>query len=863
MGVISTTTVLDSLRYPSESQIDRYTTGTLYFLKRDSSTQCTLYYSNNNGTSWTADASFTRSNLQEVSGIFIDGENNISVAYRVYESGEDRIYYRRIKSTDSNWRSELLVASATAASAGSVYTGCSVVNFKLSSTIYVFFAIGTRNGTNSGVTLFAATINSSDTFTVKNTLIDGYRQWLNGPDGVVHPALDFKHTGNAKSVGSGPALWVAWGRGTLYCIKASWQSGPTWYGPWTPTTVATGLTNQDHNVGRYNGYGDKFHIAIPNGNTVTVIERKVDDSGGTARNCPNAHPQGNTRYVALSNSATSNSYRVYAVGTSNPDLYYVDYNAAGASWGSWTLVTATDIVGTVPNNFSVRRNNYGNGQYDLAIAGGSTPYTLTHTSSTSASAPKTPVITSPENGSANDVAQTLTLQWTFTDDDPLDSQSAYAIRRVIGASTTYWNNGTSSWQGSEVFNTSSTTSKAFSSGWGADSDAVHFYSVRVRDQSSLTSGYSNSVMVIPSAKNNPTITSPGASVTTPNISASWTVSSQSAYRLVLKASGTSVYDSGWVDSTSTSAAIPYTLVNGGSYSVELTTRNAEGLQSNTVTQAFTATFTPPAAASLVLTPLAAQGIIRVGIVNPEGVGSVPGAVSNTLYRRKVGESGNGVKVAELSPTRVNMLNVNDANIETNIGNWQSNNSGVATITRSTAQALDGVASAALTQVTTGPMPGAYLTPYPNGYPAVAGETYTFYYWARAASTVRSQRARLFWFSGPAGAVNNGTINGASAVDSNSGWTKFEITGVAPAGTTFLIPAILSSADNAATAVSEVHYADRMWLGKTSDLNLIGTIPNPGSAVTYDDFTVASGVEYEYRVMTVATNGAASYSSWVA
>lgn len=647
MGTITTSTVLESLRYPSDSMIDRDSDAQLWFLKRESATTFNIWYSNNNGTTWAVDTAptITRANLQETSGLYIDAADCHHMVYRVYESGEDRIYYRRKAEASGSWDAERLIAAAPAGSAGAVYTGCSVVSFKLSSTTYVFFAVGTRNGVNSGVTLFAGSFSSSGTWTLKNTLIDGYRQWLNGPDGVVHPALDFKHTGDAKSVGSGPALWVTWGRSTTYCIKASWTSGPNWYGPWTPTTVATGLANQDYNVGRYNGYGDKFHIAIPNNLAVTVIERKVDDSGGSSRTSPN-HPQGVVRYVGLSNASSSNSYRVYAVGTTTPDLYYVDYSASGASWGAWTLVTATDIVGATPVNFSVRRNNYGNGQYDLTHAGGTSPYTITHTSSTSASAPKTPVMLTPVNGAAMDVAATLPLTWTFTDDDPLDSQLSYALRRTIGATVRYWNNGTASWDVAEVFNVSGTTGKTFSAAWGADADLPHYYAVRVRDQATLTSGYSASVQVIPSAKNNPTLTSPGASVTVPQVTATWTVASQSQYLLELLLSGTIVYTSGWVASASLSQLIPYTLVNAGSYTVRLTTRNAEGLESNAVTQAFTATFVPPHnPTSMTLTPLQNDGGIMVAIANGTPSGGEPALASQTFYRRKVGDTDDGVVIA--------------------------------------------------------------------------------------------------------------------------------------------------------------------------------------------------------------------------
>lgn len=645
MGVISTTTVLESLRYPSDSMIDRTANGRLWFLKRSSSTTWDLWYSTNNGTTWTVDPApaITRANLIETSGIFIDAQNTIHMMYRVYESGEDRVYYRRKEETDTAWEAERLVISATAASAGAVYTGMSVIAYRLNSVNYVFFAVGLRYAAQSGVTILGSTINSSGVWTLKNTLIDGVRQWINGPDGVVHPALDFKHSGDGKNVGSGPAIWCTWGRSTVYCIKASWTSGPNWYGPWTPTTVATGPTNQDYNVGRYNGYGDKFHVAYPNGLAVSVAERKVDDSGGVTRTTPN-HPQGTVTQVGLSNNSLNNNYRVFAVGTTTPDLYFVDWSSG--VWGAWTLVTGTDVVGAAPNNFSIRRNNYGNGQFDLVLAGGTSPYTLTHTSSTSATAPKTPVILSPSNGSAQDVAQPLVLSWTFTDDDPLDSQQTYALRRNIGGVIRYWNNGTATWQVGEVFNASGTTGKTFAGGWGADADAPHYYAVKVQDQATLTSGYSADIQVVPTAIANPTITAPGASVTTPTITATWTVANQSAYRVELLVSGTAVYDSGWVSSTALSQPIPYQLTNAGSYTVRVTTRNAEGLQGTAQTQAFTVTFTPPhAPTSVTLTPSVEDGGMYVTIANGTPSGGEPAFSSQTLYRRLVGNTDSGVRVA--------------------------------------------------------------------------------------------------------------------------------------------------------------------------------------------------------------------------
>jgi len=64
------------------------------------------------------------------------------------------------------------------------------------------------------------------------------------------------------------------------------------------------------------------------------------------------------------------------------------------------------VVGAAPNNFSVRRSNFGNGQYDNLIAIGSSPYTIVYGSGATVTAPNVSSITAPTNGQAMDIAQT-------------------------------------------------------------------------------------------------------------------------------------------------------------------------------------------------------------------------------------------------------------------------------------------------------------------------------------------------------------------------------------------------------------------------------------------------------------------------
>lgn len=852
MGAISTTTFTEPLRYPNQQYIDRENyDGDLWFAKRVSQTQVDIYKSSSNGASWTGPiATYTRSNLQEVSGIFMDANGHLHMLARVYESGTDRVYYNRLPANATSFQTEMFVVGASTGSAGSVYTGMDIVVFKQSDYWVFHAAVGTQNGTNGGITMFSGWIDSAGNPTMLNTLISGTRQWLNGPTGVVHPSIDFVHTGDRKTPAASPALWVAWGRSTIYTAKFAWSTGPQWTAPsYTPPAVSSLSPNQPSNTAVYDAHGSRFLVPFPVSTTVRIAERNVDNSTQTQRDTP-AHPQGTVKHCALSVSSATSNMRIFAVGTTANTLYYIDYDRGGDAWGTWTLVSAAAIIGTAFDNYSCRRVNHGNGHYDLAIATGSSPFNLISTSTTAASAPTTPTITAPGNGQPKDVNASLTIAWTFDDADPDDFQDSYALRRAIGAGAfSYWNAGTSTWGASEVYNSSGTTSVVLASGWGSDSDATHFYSVRVKDQQGNSSPYATNVAITPSDKDNPTITSPTASPTTATITPTWTVASQSAYRVVLLVTSTGVVvrDTGWVTSTTTSVALPDQLTVQG-YTLNVTTRNGEGLTSDTATLAFTPNYTQPQQATLALAGFNTLGIARVSVSNPDPTGSEAYYATNTVYRRRVGDTGPSVRVATIGPSLPgNVLSPYNPGFEATNSNANWGTGGAAsTAARDTSQFNSGIASFAQTAVTG--FAGVNFGPL-NTFASVPGDQWVVTFWFKGTAG-RNVRGMVGWRT--AANTSNGSPSTGASMVANGSWQQYTMTSTAaPANTAFAFPSLGQSPDS--VSAGEKLYIDDATFYKVGS--------SSGAAITYDDFMVASGVAYEYSVVTTSVNGASRQSAW--
>lgn len=272
-------------------------------------------------------------------------------------------------------------------------------------------------------------------------------------------------------------------------------------------------------------------------------------------------------------------------------------------------------------------------------------------------APNAPIIDNPLDGVAQDVNASLAIDWTFNDPDNGDTQSAYTVRRKIGAagSYNYWNGST--WQASEDASTKIATATSLltlASSWGAGGDQDHYYSVKTWDSYDEEGPFASDVRVIPSVKVNPTITSPaldGDDVDSIHL-VTWTVSEQTKYRVRVLGdiagspdTGSVFYDSGIITSGTTSNSTPFS-PTGSVRHIELTTWNDEGLASDLVYRRVDVVYTTPPQPTI--TTVSSGGNVEVQITNPSGATPV---THNDLYRREVGETV-GIRIATLLPSNL-------------------------------------------------------------------------------------------------------------------------------------------------------------------------------------------------------------------
>lgn len=644
-------------KYPNQAFIDRsVATGNIYSIQQDGSNQLTVYQSTDRGTTWAANTTsrLTITGLQEWTAPFIDNGGFLHFAYRTNESSTDKIYWARCPSPNTAFESAITMASAgNGGVAGSVYSGIDMVVAQPaagSNTYYIHIAAGTSSGTQNGVTLFSGSaiygiIGYTFFFPIygwikksNNSLIQGTRQWMNTETvGRVGPNISLHHSGDGHT-SSTPHLWVAWGRNAVYLTKVAYNNNSWTGGVGVP--VAAPSAAMDYITARFDG--SRYLVAVPDGTTTLhIYERDGANTTTVTRDQTNAMASAIVHIGFMFNDL--GDLKVWAAGSSGA-VQQSNYTRSGNSWGTWSSTSITPSA--TQNEYGTMRNAYGIARW-LWYYRTSTPAVLSDFVAVTY-APNTPMITSPPDGQAQDVAAALVITWSFTDPDPSDVQSGYYLKRQVGAGAAqYWNG--SVWGGSEVKNVTATTSATIPSAlpWGLNADANHTYSVKVEDSGNLASAYSSVVTVIPSAKVNPTITAPTAAqvLTDNSVTVTWTVSEQTSFRVVLLESGNQVFDSGYVTSPVTTYTPSYTLKDLTSYQAQLTTKNLEGLASTTQTVSFSVDFIEPATPTLQVSPASELGVINVIITNPTPSGGQPALTTQDLYRRVVGDTSDGIRVS--------------------------------------------------------------------------------------------------------------------------------------------------------------------------------------------------------------------------
>lgn len=861
MATVTTNSQTDLVAPPPLAPIARSSVnGYLYVVVRTASTTLTVYRSTDSGGSWASFASFTQTGLQEWSRLVVDKSGYAHIAYRCGDTTYDNEWYRRLNLSTASFSAALQTSSneANSGTIGSRSQGIDLAVVRNSNGSYVIGICIAHTYTNNtyGMVMNGVAISTSGTITLNNGLILNKRFWTEtgtapGRSGV---SCEVEHNGDGFT-SSTPHLWASWGRTSLRMVKLAWQgSSVGWSGPSNHQIIRSGIGTQDYCAGRYDGAQWLMPVISPDDATkVRVYQRNQANTLTTTFDTP-THPQGNIRNLSISYDNSNKNIRVFAVGTSAATLYFVDFNRATSTWNSWATVSATAVLGTNATEWGVRYGgSSGNARHDVITCHSGSPNTVVHTAQTVSSTPDTATwdtSTQPYfNGGAADVNASLTLDWNFSDPDPGQGQGSYALSRQIGAGTIqYWNAGTSTWGASEVQNSSATTQVTLASGWGAGTDANHSYKVKVWDSvNTPAAAYSAALVLIPSVKVDPSITTPTAAqvLNTDTVTMTWTAAEQTSYRvrLLTNPGGTVVHDSGYIVDTALTYTVPVTLPTVTGWTIELTTTNNEGLASTAQTRNFTVVYAAPPAMISTVTPVPASGWMTVTPSSLTAVGVQPTIVGADLYRR-------------VATTPV--LNSNP-DMAGNVTGWQQGGGGAA-----------GTLSYSTTQFHSSPGAARYVPPAASGaalqsiqssglYTLTAGQLYYASGWIRPDTGNKPIFIGLDWYD--ASNVFISTTGFTVPAPVAAAWQFLEVFGD---------PSIVAGAAKVRVAIGETTtpastdawYADDIRLEVYSGDTGVRLAAAASPTTAFNDWGAASGVDYEYRWLATGNNGTSVYGPWL-
>lgn len=466
-------------------------------------------------------------------------------------------------------------------------------------------------------------------------------------------------------------------------------------------------------------------------------------------------------------------------------------------------------------------------------------------------APNAPTNLSPSGGAPVDRAGVVRLSWQHNDPNSNDPQSKFDLQwRPVGNTT--WNTVTQA-----------TPNQYWDAPAGTFPRGNIEWQVRTYDQAGLSGPYSAQATFFAGDKpSTPTIVSPsnGSTVGVARPTLQWSSADQQKYQAqILSIADAVLWDTGEVNSTNKAITLGYDLANNTQYKLRVRILNSDGLWSDWTTVTVTVSYTPPFQPLVSVVPDNTNARNRVIVTNPfNGWVNLLGTDGNCEDTSKLSFFGG---TAALDDTRKTQ------------GNSSIKMTKTAAATYVDPQSLRSI------------------------YPAV-GECYIVI----ADVYLENSASGLYISHGASGvAISSKFVTGqlAGFVVSTTGVfvpviRAFEITSVITPGVSYLYPRIyhngtsgraynvdsfrvykitkeeydaLPTNVNLATAqaiAAQYPYLDpttnptvvsneifRRKAGETSWQRIAqGIAPNS----VYDDYTVASGVEYEYKVKANGNNG---------
>ena len=409
----------------------------------------------------------------------------------------------------------------------------------------------------------------------------------------------------------------------------------------------------------------------------------------------------------------------------------------------------------------------------------------------SVGAPLAPTLTAPSNGSYVDLAVNGgPFQWTYNSGGASGGETGYHFRiKASGGSYNYWNASTNSLQSSDVANTSTSTTLTLPTSLLNDSTTYN-WSVASVDGGG-TGPYAADFTVTGQGAPSVTISAPTGTVATTQMpTVQWSVSgaTQGTYRVVTynqaqysasgfsPGSGSSVDDSGTVNSPATSYTLASLLANSTTYRSYVIVTSTPGGQSSawaftTYTVSLNSPATPTISAAAATDPT--TGCPRV-VLTVQGFDNL------------------------LSANQAALVNGNT------IGWTAGAGTTISAVTSPAPPSVEGpyalqLAGSGTISALTGTGTGAV--------PVSSGQPLTAFAFFRSASTARACSVAITWYTSAGATIS--TATGTSVNDSSGAWTQASVNATAPANAAYATVVVQTA------AAAENHYVAEIELAPQS------------------------------------------------